>query len=484
MNRSLSRHRLVPLACLAVGVAGLSACASVRKADVALPASFEAPPAPPAGVVALDRWWTSFNDPQLDALVEAALVRNPDVRTAAARLAEVRALRTSALTQFFPQGGINGSASRSESDNDGPAVTPDPGSGTVSVGTSENYAASFDVSWQIDLFGRLFAARRAANADVAASRFAYEGARATIAAQVADAYFQARGLAIQLADAQASARIQRELYEVAQRRAEIGLAASADPDRVAGELSQAEAQVASLEAELQAQRRTVLILAGRVVEPTSAVDTPPQVGSPPPIPATLPSELLARRPDIREAERRIQSAAGRLTVAQLAFLPTFTLTPNLGWRRSVTSQFESDTSTWTLAGSVSQPVLDIPRLLAELRAQDARTEQAVIAYERVVQTAFGEAENALVRVAADRRRVALLTDGEVRAGRAFQASRTGYVRGLNDLQTTLSAEQSWRATRSQLTSAQVQALRRTVQAYQALGGGWSADLPTTRAPAG
>ena len=97
---------------------------------------------------------------------------------------------------------------------------------------------------------------------------------------------------------------------------------------------------------------------------------------------------------------------------------------------------------------VTQPVLSIPKLLSDLKAQDARTEQAVIAYEKAVQTAYGEADSALVRLDSDRRRVAILTDGEARARRAFEAARTGYARGLNDLQTTLGAEQTWRSTRS------------------------------------
>ena len=120
-------------------------------------------------------------------------------------------------------------------------------------------------------------------------------------------------------------------------------------------------------------------------------------------------------------------------------------------------------------------MLNIPQLLLDLRAQNARAEQAVINYERVVQTAYGEAENALVQLAADRRRVDLLTAGEARAERAYEAGRVGYGAGVTDLQTALSAEQSWRAVRSQLTAAQVQAQRRAVQAYKALGGGWSAD---------
>jgi outer membrane protein, multidrug efflux system len=129
----------------------------------------------------------------------------------------------------------------------------------------------------------------------------------------------------------------------------------------------------------------------------------------------------------------------------------------------------------------TQPVFSIPRLLAEFRAQDARTEQAVIAYEKAVQTAFADSEGALVGLDADRRRVALLTDGEARAARAYRAAKLGYDRGLTDLQTALSAEQSWRATRSQLTAAQVQAARRTIQVYKALGGGWPAErFPTDK----
>jgi outer membrane protein TolC len=134
-------------------------------------------------------------------------------------------------------------------------------------------------------------------------------------------------------------------------------------------------------------------------------------------------------------------------------------------------------------GTFVQPLLSIPKLLAELKAQNARTEQAVIAYEKAVQTAFSDSEGTLVRLDADRKRVALLTEGELRAARGYRASKIGYDRGLTDLQTALSAEQSWRLTRSQLTAAQVQALRRTVQAYKALGGGWPAERFPTQAQA-
>jgi NodT family efflux transporter outer membrane factor (OMF) lipoprotein len=458
----------------------VAACASPRAPDLNLPRAYEAQPGA-AGAVALDQWWTAFGDPQLTALVEQALAANTDVRTAASRLQEVRAQRTSALTAFLPQGDLTGSGSKTHTEQLSGTQVSIPGFSTS--GDSEAYRANFNVSWEVDLFGRVFAAMRAANADVSATRYAYEATRAAIAAQVADSYFQARGLAIQLADAQETVRIQSELYDLTSKRGQIGIAATSEADRVAGELAQARASAEALTAELQAQRRAILILAGRVVEPTSAIDAPPHVGDAPPVPAALPGELIGRRPDVRQAEAQLRSAAGRQDLAGLEFLPTITFTPGLGWSKTSQPGFESESRSWTIGGAITQPVLSIPRLLADLKVQNARTEQAVINYEKVVQTAFGEAEGALVRLDADRRRVTLLTDGEARARRAYNAARLGYDRGLTDLNTLLNTEQSWRATRAQLTAAQVQAVRRTVQAYKAIGGGWNPDRPAPLATA-
>lgn len=461
----------------------LAGCASARKPDVRLPAAYEAPQGQvqtqtAAAPAALDRWWTVFGDDQLSGLIDTALAANPDARSAAARLAEARATATSGLTRFLPQGDAAGSGKQTHTNQLSGTKINIPG--FSNSGTSESYSANLNVSWELDLFGRIFAVGRAARGDVAAARFSYEGTRASLAAQVADAYFQARGLAIQLADAQETVRIEQELYDLATKRAQLGLAASSDADRVAGDLAQARAQAEALGAELQAQRRTLLILAGRPIEPTANVNLPPNVGRIPPVPASVPSELLARRPDVREAQARVISASGRLLLQDLAFFPTFTLTPGVGWSRVIQPGYKATTDSWTIGGSVSQPVLSIPRLLADLKAQDARTEQAVLAYEKSVQTAFGEAENSLVRLDADERRIALLTDGEARAARAYQAARTGYARGLTDLQTALSAEQSWRSARTQLTSAQVQGLRQAVTTFKALGGGWPAERYATQ----
>lgn len=462
---------------MACAVTAVAACASVRPADTRLPAEYEAP-AGAVEAVPLDRWWVAFEDPQLTELVDQALANSPDARAAAARLQEARAQRAGALNVFLPQGALVGSGRKTDStvtdlksDTTIPPNTP----GFSLGGETENYGLNFDVSWEIDLFGRIFAAARTANAEIAAARFNYEGARASLAANVADSYFQARGLAIQLEDARRAAEIRRELLRISTKRVEIGLAAGQDADRIAGDLSQAEAQVASLQAELQAQRRTLLVLVGRGIDPIASLPVEASINPPPAVPASLPGELLARRPDVREAEQRVVSATGQVQLANRALFPRFTLTPGIGLAKAVQPGLEYSTRNWSIGGNVSVPVLDIPNLLVDIKVQGARAEQAVIAYEKAVQTAYSEAESTLVRLDADRRGVAVLTEGERRAERAYRAAKTGYDLGLQDLQSALNNEQAWRATRSQLTAAQVQAARRAVQAYKALGGGWPAE---------
>lgn len=439
----------------------LSACAGAPKTDLRLPAAYEAPASATASA-GLDRWWTQFHDPLLDQLIDQALADGLDAQAAAAKLAEARATKSGALTNFLPQGDPSGSFLKQRSKTRG--VTSD-----LEIATG-----SFDVSWQVDLFGRLPTANRVAKADFAAARFTYEGARAAVASDVADTYFQARGLAIQLDDARESARVQKELYDTTARRARSGLSAAVDADRIAGDLSQSNARVASLEAQLQTQKRALLILVGRVIDPTASLAIDADVGAAPAPPVLVPGDLLTRRPDVREAQARLTSAAGRANLSRLAFLPTINLIPGVGYTH--TSPFAvSNAATASIGLAVSQPLFDMPRLLSQLGVQNAQATQAAINYERVLRRAFQESEAALVGLDADRRQIEALTDGATRAERAYRASRANYGRGLTDLQTTLSAEQAWRTTRTQLTTAQVQAVRRAVQAYQALGGGWPVD---------
>lgn len=466
----------------AVSAASPALAAKVTVPDIRLPPAYEGTAGIDAAApLALDRWWLQFNDPALNALEDEAFRNGPDALTAGARLLEARETRFAQTAQTLPSGAIAGTASRQKSyDLNGQNNNLNPTSGIT-----DTLSGNFNVSWELDLFGRLSTARKVAAADAAQALFNVEGARASLAAAVADTYFQAKGLQVQLADARETARIRSDLLSIARRRLDAGAGTADQLDQIAGELAQAQARADDFDAQWQTARRQLLVLTGRGLAPSGDL---PLAGDPPSVPATpaaVPSDLLARRPDIREAQARLRSAIGTAKLRHLAIFPTITLLPGLGLSRIAqpgvsyippstlvqTTQIYNQ-GFWNLAAGINIPTLDIPKLLYQARAEDARTRQSAIAYEKTVQTAFAEAQSAFYNLAAGEKAQAELEDGEARASRAFAASRRRYAGGLDDLTTVLNAEQSWRAVRSALTSERVQTLRRAVQTYKALGGGW------------
>ncbi len=178
---------------------------------------------------------------------------------------------------------------------------------------------------------------------------------------------------------------------------------------------------------------------------------------------------------------RITSATGTLKVDELAVLPTLKINPGLTLSQS-TGPFGATSAAWSIAGNVTQPVLDRPRLIAQMHAQRAVAEQDVIAYEKAVQTAYGDTETALTYLESDGRRVQMLKASEARAHSAYDKAKIGYDRGFNDLTTTLTTEATWRSIEGQLSSAQATLMDRSVQVFKALGGGWSPAAPAALTP--
>jgi outer membrane protein TolC len=200
----------------------------------------------------------------------------------------------------------------------------------------------------------------------------------------------------------------------------------------------------------------------------------------------MPAELLTRRPDVKEAEYRLRAQIGTASLAHRAIFPTITLLPSLGLSKTsepgvsfippttlITQQQTFTTGLWSLAAGVTIPTLDIPKLLDQAHAEDARSRQAAIAYEKTVRTAFGEAQNAVTDLQAGEHATELLVQSEFHARLAYEASRKRYGEGLDDLTATLTAEQAWRRIRFALTTERVQTLRDAVRTYKALGGGWN-----------
>jgi multidrug efflux system outer membrane protein len=462
---------------LAPVLAGCALGPKVVKPDLRLPAAYDAPVGAAPADASLDRWWSLYGDPQLETLVDQALAQAPDARSALARLHEAKALRTEATDAYNPQGALQGSATRTDTTAlKGGSFVIAPGAkpiSTVNAGFANAYNGNFNVSWELDLFGRRFVTGRKANADLAAAKFDYAATRTSLAASVADSLFQARGLAIQLADARETARLQRDLARVARAKSDHGFGARSDADQADALTAQSDAQALDLEAQLHAARRTLLVLVGRGVDPLDTLPTDAMAATPPAVPASVPAALLARRPDVREAAQKLISASNQLTLNELALFPKFSLNPGSGISSSASFGAQTTTDFWSIGIGIAQPILDMPRLKSEIRAQGARADQAAIAYEKAVQTAYGESENAMVELASDERRIQILSAGEAQARSAYDAARKRYSLGIDDLTSALGAERTWRTSRTALTGAQVQALRRSVQAFKALGGGWT-----------
>jgi outer membrane protein TolC len=266
------------------------------------------------------------------------------------------------------------------------------------------------------------------------------------------------------------------LQELLRLRAEAGIAADSEVDRVAADVAQAEAQAQDLEAALDATRRALLLLIGSGTAPIAALPITAAVPDAPAVPAAVPGQLIRRRPDVREAEARLQAAIGNVELAELDFFPRITLQPTVGLSASGGAG-GGIAATAGLGAGIVTPLFDRARLKSQLGATWARAEQAVIAYEEAVQTAYSEADQALIRLAADRQRIETLERGAAAAQRAYAAARTRFELGFSDLQEVLDAERVARVAQTALTTARVDALQRSVQAFQALGGGWDTSVP-------
>ena len=299
----------------------LASCAlgpKVAKPNLTLPTAYESQPTAGPSTTSIDRWWALYNDPQLETLVDQALLNAPDARSALARLRQAKAARSDALSDFWPQGALKGTATRTDTLPIGssPSFSLGPGTPPISLsnaGVTDSYGVNFDVTWELDVLGGQAVARKRANADLAAAKFDFDASRTTLAASVADQLFQARGLAVQLDDAKVAARLSKDLQTVAQKKADHGLGAQSDADQASAETAQADAQVADLETQIHAAQRTLLVLVGRGAEPVSNLPISDEmIGTPPTIPASVPGQLLARRPDVREAAAQLVSAKGVL----------------------------------------------------------------------------------------------------------------------------------------------------------------------------
>ncbi len=412
------------------------------------------------------RWWRAFQVPALDTLVDAALEGSLDVRRAYARVSQAEALAKAAASGQLPA--VNATAQVGGARN----VFNLGSLGLRSI-EAANYQLGVNASYEVDLWGRVSSAREAADLDVAASREDLDTLRIAVAARVVETSLGAAGEQELLALLEAQEASTAKLVELVELRFAQGLASAI-------EVYQQRQQLAALRSQkpLASARRAVFenqlaILLGR---PPGTLEVQPPTALPPapPMPAAgIPSEVLARRPDVRAAMKRIVAADHRVASAIAAQYPTISLSASTGFQSPDLAIF-FESWVWNLLSGIVAPIFDGGRRAAEADRARAAVEDAVNAYSQAVLTALGEVEDALAQTARQADHVSLVEEQLTIAKAAYDEAEIRYLNGLGTYLEVLTALRAVQQAEQTLLQARRQLLSLRVQLHRALGGGWDA----------
>jgi len=419
-------------------------------------------------------WIEHFGDKDLSAFVEAVLVNNRDLKAAAARLDVAQANARVTGADLFPQisGGLDGQRNLQNFIGFPFGGAPP---NTIISSRSNRFGLSLDLSWEIDLWGKIRAAQKAAVADFEASGFDRATAELSLTGQAAKAWFA-------LAEARDQAELSRRtiiLFDdtegLINERFSGGL--EGEGQSIASQLLLAQADVATARESLASQlelvgrtARQLEVLAGAY--PAGLAGKTAQLRSfPKELPLDLPATLLDRRPDLAAAERRIAAADQRLLEAKRMLLPSIGLTSSFGTStEDISKLLSGDVSVWSIAGNLAQPILQGGRIRANITRRDAEIELAAAEFEQAALTAFAEVENGLAAEAFFNTRVAALTESARLTRAAYKRSLEEFQNGTGDLLTVLTAQQRIFSSESQLLTLRRLRLTNRVDLYLALGG--------------
>ena len=414
-------------------------------------------------------WWEIFGDPVLNHLEHRATVANNDLSAAIARLQQARATARVSRSEFLPSLDAGARFRREKF-----SPNQEPSFGDI---TANTFHTPLDLSYEIDLWGRVSRGFEAARADAEASAAALENLLLTLQADVAQNYFLLRALDSEIALVDRSIALRRELVELVENRFKGEIGTELDIARAQTELATAEAEGAALKRRRVELENALAVLTGENPTQFAIVPAPgDQVywnPGTPEIPSGLPSQLLERRPDVAQAERELAAANARIGVAKAAFFPVVRLTGSAGYLSAdVDSLYNWDSRVWSIGPSVSLPIFAGGRNKANLRRARAAFEEAVSLYRQRLLVAFGEVENSLagihyVQVQAEAQGRAL-ANARRAAELAEERYKAGLVSYLEVVDSNRAALQTGRAT-AQLAA---QRLIAAVQLIKALGGGW------------
>ncbi|WP_332746086.1 efflux transporter outer membrane subunit [Hydrogenophaga sp.] len=460
-------HHLLPLAA-ALFLAGCATALPPLPAPVDTPPQFKEQRqnerwiiARPAEAQSRGTWWKAFNDPVLDDLAERAGANNTSIQEAAARLAQARSLVRGAQADRAPQIGVGAGASRGAGANTANGATP-----------ATLLQAGVNLSYEVDLFGRLAGVRDAAALDAQSREALLQSTRLLVQAEVAQTYLALRAADTERALVQDTATAYGDTLRLTQRRFEAGDVAELDVIRIQTELAATEAEVFALSRSRAALENALAVLVG---EPASGFALASSSGARalPVIPAGVPGTVLARRPDVAAAQASLLAAQARVGVAQAAWFPSVSLTGAAGYASpDIGDLFKWSARAWGIGALMSVPLFDGGRREAGVQGAQAQLDAAAASYRGQVLNAFREVEDQLSALR-------LLQDQSLAQGRAVSAaqrasaiSETRYRNGLVSQLELLDARRNELLNRRQAQRVEAAQQQATVLLIRALGGGW------------
>jgi len=410
------------------------------------------------------RWLDLIQDSVLRQLVDTSLRQNRDVRTALAVIDEFRAQYRATRGALLPDLTANGQAGRSR------AVF-----GSFGAQTFDVYKATADLSWELDLWGRLRRGTSAARSDLLAREEDRRALQLSLIGDVTTAYFDLRAADLNLAIARRTLDSRRQTLALARRRLDQGLISELDVRQFEAEVASPAASVADFERQVAQQENALSVLVGRNPGAIARGRSLTEMAALIPVPAGVPSGLLANRPDVRGAEATLRAATARIGVAQAAFLPTFTITGQYGSQSTEFSKwFGSGTNIWQAFAGVSIPLFNQGRPGAgeQVNIARARAAQERSRYEQTVLVALREVEDALVGLRTAQDRTAAQERQVVALRRALELADLRYQNGVSSYLDVLDAQRGLFGAELALTQAERDQLVAGVQLYQAVGAGW------------
>jgi len=422
----------------------------------------QAKPIPSPASLGDEKWWQVFQDKELQNLIRTALKNNYDVRIAATRVLQAQAQLGITRADQLPSLSVGGSETNQRS-----ALPPFP----PFESTLGQVTAS--ASWNLDFWGRYRRATEAARATLLANEWAQKQVLATLVGNVATDYFQLRQLDLQLGISKRTLASRQDSLQLTEIKEQHGLASLLDVRQAEQLVDSAQTEITDLERQITQQENNLSILLGN-----NPGDIPrglllTEQPHAPEVPVGIPSSLLERRPDVREAEESLIAANAQIGVARAQYFPQISLTADAGFQSSALNNlFTGPAGLWSMAGSFTQPIFQGGRLKNNVRLAEAQKEQLLLTYQQTIQGAFRDVSNALVGYRKTRefrieqeQLVAAAKDAAQLSEIRFRAGKTDYLEVLTNETNAFSAELN-------LAQANGNELLALVQLYQSLGGGW------------